>query len=40
LTALDREGLMRPLMKWNAVIHKTDMPPDMDRHWPISSANN
>ncbi len=31
LTELDQEGLMRPLTKWNAVIPKSDMLPDMVR---------
>jgi acetolactate synthase-1/2/3 large subunit len=31
LTELDQEGLMRPLTKWNAVIPRADMLPDMVR---------
>ncbi len=31
LTELDQEGLMRPLTKWNAVIPKAEMLPDMVR---------
>jgi acetolactate synthase-1/2/3 large subunit len=31
LTELDQEGLMRPVTKWNAVIPKADMLPDMVR---------
>ena len=31
LTELDQEGLMRPLTKWNAVINKSEMLPDMVR---------
>jgi acetolactate synthase I/II/III large subunit len=31
LTELDQEGLMRPLTKWNAVIGKSEMLPDMVR---------
>jgi len=31
LTELDQDGLMRPLTKWNAVIPKSDMLPDMVR---------
>ncbi|MGI9424782.1 MAG: thiamine pyrophosphate-binding protein [Hyphomicrobiaceae bacterium] len=31
LTELDQEGLMRPLTKWNAVVSKSDMLPDMVR---------
>ena len=31
LTELDQESLMRPLTKWNAVIPKADMLPDMVR---------
>ena len=31
LTELDQEGLMRPLTKWNAVLNRSDMLPDMVR---------
>ena len=31
LTELDQEGLMRPLTKWNAVLNRSDMVPDMVR---------
>ena len=31
LTELDQDGLMRPLTKWNAVINRSDMLPDMVR---------
>ncbi|MEM7407640.1 MAG: thiamine pyrophosphate-binding protein [Pseudomonadota bacterium] len=31
LTELDQDGLMRPVTKWNAVIPKSDMLPDMVR---------
>ena len=31
LTELDQESLMKPLTKWNAVITKSDMIPDMVR---------
>lgn len=31
LTELDQDGLMRPLTKWNAVVNRSDMLPDMVR---------